>query len=60
MNTWPDITGATNVQILAWTEAQSWAHEMAACQQDDQWHAEGDVWTHTRMVCAEVERLPRE
>lgn len=30
---------------------------MAACQQDAQWHAEGDVWTHTRMVCAELERL---
>src|SRR5882757_629363 len=30
---------------------------MAACQQDAQWHAEGDVWTHTKMVCAELERL---
>ena len=57
MNTWPDITCATNAQILAWAEAQPWAPEMAACQQDAQWHAEGDVWTHTRMVCAELERL---
>jgi len=31
---------------------------MAACKQDAQWHAEGDVWTHTRMVVEEVERLP--
>lgn len=30
---------------------------MATCNQDAQWHAEGDVWTHTRMVLAEVERL---
>src|SRR5438093_4217606 len=30
---------------------------MAACQQDEQWHAEGDVWTHTKMVCAELDRL---
>jgi predicted kinase len=30
---------------------------MADCQQDAEWHAEGDVWTHTRMVVAEVERL---
>jgi len=30
---------------------------MAACNQDAQWHAEGDVWTHTKMVCAELERL---
>jgi predicted kinase len=28
---------------------------MAACQQDAQWHAEGDVWTHTRLV---VRQLP--
>ena len=28
---------------------------MAACGQDAGWHAEGDVWTHTRMVC---EQLP--
>lgn len=30
---------------------------MLACAQDAQWHAEGDVWTHTRLVCAELERL---
>ena len=30
---------------------------MAECQQDADWHAEGDVWTHTRMVVAELERL---
>jgi putative nucleotidyltransferase with HDIG domain len=30
---------------------------MAACPQDAQWHAEGDVWTHTKMVCGELERL---
>ena len=30
---------------------------MVACQQDAQWHAEGDVWTHTNMVCAELEKL---
>jgi putative nucleotidyltransferase with HDIG domain len=30
---------------------------MAACNQDAQWHAEGDVWTHTKMVCAELEQL---
>lgn len=57
MNNWPDITRTTNAQILAWAEAQPWAREMSACQQDAQWHAEGDVWTHTRMVCAELERL---
>jgi predicted kinase len=27
---------------------------MAACQQDSGWHSEGDVWTHTKMVCAQL------
>jgi putative nucleotidyltransferase with HDIG domain len=57
MNLWSDINSVTNAEILTWSEAQSWAREMAACQQDAQWHAEGDVWTHTKMVCAELERL---
>jgi putative nucleotidyltransferase with HDIG domain len=42
---------------MQWAEAQSWAGDMATCNQDAQWHAEGDVWTHTKMVCAELERL---
>jgi len=42
---------------MAWAEDQPWVRDMAACQQDAQWHAEGDVWTHTRMVCSEVEEL---
>jgi len=57
MNNWPDITRATSAQILAWADAQSWAREMAACAQDARWHAEGDVWTHTKMVCDELEKL---
>ena len=57
MKTWADISYASNAQILAWAGAQPWAHAMAACHQDAQWHAEGDVWTHTSMVCAELERM---
>src|ERR1700722_17004953 len=45
------------MQIMQWAEVQSWAGDMATCNQDLQWHAEGDVWTHTKMVCAELERL---
>ncbi len=30
--------------------ANSWAEAMAATEQDPVHHAEGDVWTHTRMV----------
>jgi putative nucleotidyltransferase with HDIG domain len=54
---WSYIKSATNSQILDWANAQSWSRDMATCQQDAQWHAEGDVWTHTKMVCAELEHL---
>jgi len=57
MNTWTEITQATNNRLLPWAETQPWTRAMAACMQDAQWHAEGDVWTHTRMVCGELERL---
>jgi hypothetical protein len=30
---------------------------MADCQQDEGWHSEGDVWTHTKMVCAQLPLL---
>jgi putative nucleotidyltransferase with HDIG domain len=55
--TWTGIERATNTQILDWAEAQPWTRDTATCQQDAQWHAEGDVWTHTKMVCAELEKL---
>ncbi len=54
---WAELAGGTNSEILSWAERQPWAQAMLACQQDAQWHAEGDVWTHTRLVCAELERL---
>lgn len=58
MKSWDEIQRASTDQILAWAESQPWAQAMADCQQDAAWHAEGDVWTHTRMVAAEAERLP--
>lgn len=42
-------------RILNWAESESWAKAMQSCQQDSGWHAEGDVWTHTRMVCRALE-----
>jgi predicted kinase len=33
-------------------DAFPWVRAMAATPQDPRYHAEGDVWTHTRMVCA--------
>jgi putative nucleotidyltransferase with HDIG domain len=57
MKSWQEVQRASTDQILAWAEAQPWAMAMANCQQDAAWHAEGDVWTHTRMVVEEVGRL---
>ncbi len=54
---WRGLAAGTNSEILGWAEGQPWAQAMIACQQDAQWHAEGDVWTHTRLVCAQLERL---
>jgi predicted kinase len=28
-----------------------WIRALAHCPQDSRWHAEGNVWIHTRMVC---------
>jgi predicted kinase len=56
MKDWEAVTGASK-GLLGWAEGQPWARAMAGCGQDVGWHAEGDVWTHTRMVVAELERL---
>ncbi|HME09935.1 MAG TPA: AAA family ATPase [Bryobacteraceae bacterium] len=32
-------------------EQFEWIHAMKDCPQDPAFHAEGDVWTHVRMVC---------
>ena len=57
MNFWSDIRNASNSEIVAWAERESWARKMSRCDQDSLWHAEGDVWTHTKMVCAALEGL---
>jgi predicted kinase len=54
---WTEAASVSRGELLAWAEGQPWAHAMRACAQDAEWHAEGDVWTHTRMVWDEVERL---
>lgn len=55
---WQTIQEASWSEILAWAEAQAWCQAMAQCAQDSQWHAEGDVWTHTKLVCEELINLP--
>ncbi len=43
--------------IVEWAAMQPWAVAMRECMQDPEWHAEGDVWTHTLMVIDQLERL---
>jgi predicted kinase len=38
--------------------AYSWVRHLKGCPQDPVRHAEGDVWTHVRMVCNEMAALP--
>jgi predicted kinase len=39
-------------------ERFSWVRNLAGCPQDPVFHAEGDVWVHTRMVCEALADLP--
>lgn len=57
MRTWADMLKAADGDILQWAAKQEWAEPMRRCMQDSQWHAEGDVWTHTAMVFDQVRRL---
>ena len=54
---WMDLKNATSKTLIDWAEEQTWAKAMSDCTQDSEWHAEGDVWTHSKMVLAEVEKL---
>jgi predicted kinase len=51
MRTWAEMSGAGDEAIIEWAGAQPRAARMRECGQDAGWHAEGDVWTHTLMVC---------
>ena len=55
--TWTELTPLPLREVLDWAEGQPWARAMADCRQDATWHAEGDVWTHTRMVCGQLPLL---
>lgn len=54
---WDEIRNTPPEAVIAWAGDQPWARSMAACDQDRGWHAEGDVWTHTKMVCGQLPRL---
>jgi predicted kinase len=54
---WEQFSASSPGDILAWAEDQPWCRAMACCPQDQGWHSEGDVWTHTKMVCAQLPML---
>lgn len=54
---WDELSTAPLDDVLAWANDRPWCRAMAACQQDAGWHAEGDVWTHTQMVCRQLPQL---
>lgn len=47
---WRDIEGSA---------IAPWIAQMKTIPQNPVWHGEGDVWTHTRMVCEELIALPQ-
>ncbi|MBL8853681.1 MAG: AAA family ATPase [Planctomycetaceae bacterium] len=54
---WQRLQTASCEQIIEWAQTQDWCRDMAACVQDSEWHAEGDVWTHTKRVLHELGKL---
>ncbi len=55
--TWDKLRSSTPDDILTWAEEQPWSRAMSLCPQDEGWHSEGDVWTHTKLVCAQLPLL---
>ena len=53
---WQVLKRSSIEEIIDWAQAQTWCQEMSNCMQDAQWHSEGVVWTHTKMV---LEQLPQ-
>src|SRR4051794_39204075 len=54
---WGELSRASLDGIMAWAADRPWGRAMADCRQDVGWHSEGDVWTHTQMVCAQLPQL---
>jgi len=54
---WFQLYQAPFKEVIDWAAEQPWCQAMADCQQDAGWHSEGDVWTHTKMVCAQLREL---
>lgn len=54
---WKQLVESSIDSVLEWCETQDWCQAMMNCQQELDWHAEGDVWTHTKLVVTELEKL---
>lgn len=54
---WQGLKQASLHDILTWADGQPWCRAMSDCAQDAEWHSEGDVWTHTKMVCQQLLQL---
>ncbi|HCS54001.1 AAA family ATPase [Rubinisphaera sp.] len=54
---WTQLKQISLQEITAWAETQSWCLAMTECAQDAEWHSEGDVWTHTKMVLDQLFEL---
>jgi putative nucleotidyltransferase with HDIG domain len=54
---WKKLKQLSVDEIISWAETQPWCHAMSSCVQDAEWHSEGDVWTHTKMVLDELTKL---
>lgn len=55
--TWEKLKHASTEELIDWAETQPWCRAMAECVQDAEWHSEGDVWTHTKMVLEQLAGL---
>jgi putative nucleotidyltransferase with HDIG domain len=54
---WKQLKQSSLSEITDWAETQSWCRAMSDCAQDAEWHSEGDVWTHTKMVLFQLLEL---
>ena len=54
---WAQLKQSSLDDIMAWAETQPWCRAMADCAQDAEWHSEGDVWIHTKMVLGQLHEL---
>ena len=58
MWTFPHFTPNHDPDWHALTARFNWLADMSTVPQDPEWHGEGDVLTHTKMVAAELSGCP--